>query len=328
MTTAQCRLIQGEELLGQQQCRFESGWLHKEPEQMLTLSSGSINLTKNSDRFRMNLFQTDSDATFYTAIITIAITIISDVVKRNWNRRAKELNEILDLNAKLEQKNPRVQALAELHEARFVIQAETVEEYKKNLYIMSGAPVRKVWLFYAFKAITLIIKTIFTASSFLAFKVILDAMLQIGLSVPASLATSALLLFISMTWAIRLGRNITLPRGKYRARFRDSSNDPNYKEFNVKVPEDTLSFAHYAFIGIPELKDLNKIRIYKLVSSSNSTEPVSYKHSYTRDMTMLEREWMSKLNKLGGPLRKSIFYVPLVEEASGLTYSAYYLIEK
>lgn len=275
----------------------------------------------------MNIFQSGFDATFYSAIMTIAFTLLSDVVKRNWNRRAKELNEILDLDSKLSQKNPSIRELAKLYEARFVIQAETIQEYKKNRYLMSGAPIRKVWLFHALKAITFAVKIVYIIINYLVFDLIANSLIQHGFAFPVALVVAALVTALTLTWSIRFERNVIMPHGKYRVQLQDSSNDPKCKEFDVKIPKDILSFAHYAFIGIPEFKNLNKIRVYKLVSSSSSNQPVIYKHAYTRDMSVLEREWMTKLNKLGGVFRKSSFYVPLVKESSGLTYSAYYLVE-
>ena len=278
----------------------------------------------------MNIFESDSDATFYAAIITVALTVLYDVINRRWNHRARNLSELLDLDMKLERKNSRVRELVELYEARLVIQEESSELDKQNSYIMSAAPTRGL-LFYFLKSLIFLFKVVGVIVSFVSFLFIVDILLKYNVPAPFAYSTAIVLVIISITWAIRSGRrNMTLKCQKYTVQLRTGSSlVPDGKEFNVRIPQGYLSFEHYDFIGLPNYSNVSEIKIYKLVTPNNTVQPIIYQYAYTRKMTLLEMEWATKLNKVGGLLRTSSFYIPFVKAASnGTPFSAYYLKEK
>jgi hypothetical protein len=283
----------------------------------------------------MNIFESDSAATVFTAVLTITLTILYDLLSKVFtmrsNRNAKNLHEILDLDAKLEHKNSRVREMVELHEARFTIQQETIDAHKKNKYIMTFAPARG-FLFFGLKIALVLGKAIFLFITCILFTMFGDLLIQSGLSFPLAAIVTATIFAVAITLAIRSGRNVTLQRKKYKIELRRSSSaTPDYPEFKVKIPEESLGIDHYDFIGMPNYSNVDQVKIYKLVVPNNSTTAsVIYHYAYTRNMTILEREWATKLNKLGGSLRKSTFYIPFMKATTtnGVTYSAYYLPEK
>jgi hypothetical protein len=239
-----------------------------------------------------------------------------------WNRNSRELSQIIEIDTKLNNSDKQVRELVELHQAKFHIEKERQREYKKRQYFMKAGGFKNIPTIIGFALIRLLVIAFF-ASVFVGFYLIFST---------SDLINSVffwLMLLITFILTVRAGMPLQ------RILSRSTTDLTSYsvclekknefdRKFDVRIPKAS-NMQVYDYVGIPAW---NNIEMFRKVTDSG--QRVLYIYDYTRPMTILELEWANQLNQINKWFRRTSPYIPFVKVQSkeGVTYSAYYLLEK
>lgn len=241
------------------------------------------------------------------AIISIVVSltwnILSKIFDIHWNRTAKDLNEILDIDKKLDHKNDKVQELVQFHTAKYLIDREERQYRRREEYFATLSNYDGI-IFYLGQ---------------IAWRVLLG-----GLSVwvvitilPVSdylwLAIWSFAIFtVLRVSTVRLSRIVSrnssaTPTKRYEFELRKSGQKHLTGKIRARKQLDGRPVI-YDFIGRPD--NINELHLYKRVSNKE-TATVYYEYMTSRELSNLEVEWVTGLNKIKR-FRRTAPYIPYV----------------
>lgn len=241
--------------------------------------------------------------TLVSIVASLSCNVLLKIFDISWNKNAKDLNEILDIDKKLDHKNEKVQELVRLHTAKYLIHKDEQQHRKREEYFATLSNYDG-WVFYLGQITWRVILSAISVWLVMNFSPVTDLIW---------LGVWSFLLFAFFTFStVKLNRMLSrkssaTPTKRFSFELRKAGRKRITGKIRTRKQLDG-SPTIYDYIGQPDA--VNEIHLYKRVSNKESST-VIYEYMSSREISNLEVEWATGLNRIKF-FRRSSPYIPYI----------------